>query len=421
MDKKSVKAMYDLAVKRYAELGIDVGAALEELNKIPVSMHCWQGDDVNGFEATAGGTSGGILATGNYPGLARNINELRNDIEKAWSLIPGAKRLNLHAIYADYSDGAVNRDELKPQHFDSWIAWAKKNGCGLDFNPTYFGHPMAADSLTLSHPDAKIRNFWIRHGQACRRIAAHMGEELKNCCIMNTWVPDGYKDTPADRLGARKRLQKSLDEVFAEPIPKRFMRDAVESKLFGIGVESCTLGSSEFYLGYAVKNGLLLCLDAGHFHPTEVISDKLSSVSLFVDEILLHVSRPVRWDSDHVIVLDDELCAIARELVRGNLLKRTHIGLDYFDGTINRIAAWVLGMRNMRKALLMALLEPSKKLRDFENKLDYTSRLVYAEELKTLPFQAVWDYYCVSQGVPTGPEYYDEIREYETKVLAKRK
>ena len=420
MDKNSITAMYEAAVKRYREIGVDVEAALAALKEIPVSMHCWQGDDIAGFEAAAGGASGGILTTGNYPGRARNIRELRADIEKAWTLIPGTKRLNLHAIYADYSDGAVRRDELQPENFDSWIDWAKRNHCGLDFNPTFFGHPKAADGLTLSHPDAKIRNFWICHGIACRRIAAHIGKELKNCCVMNTWVPDGYKDIPADRLGLRKRLMNSLDLLFSEQLPKSQMRDAVESKLFGIGVESCTAGSSEFYLGYAASRGLLLCLDAGHFHPTEVISDKLSSVSLFVDEILLHVSRPVRWDSDHVVILDDELCAIAQELVRGKLLKRTHIGLDYFDATINRIAAWAIGMRNMQKALLKALLEPSELLAGFEKKFDYTSRLVYLEELKTMPFAAVWDYYCLSENVPVGLEYLAAVREYEKKVLAGR-
>ena len=420
MDKKNIAAAYEMAVKRYREIGVDVEAALATLKSVPVSMHCWQGDDVAGFEATAGGASGGILATGNYPGRARDIKELRADIEKAWTLIPGTKRLNLHAIYADYSDGAVGRDELQPGNFDSWIAWAKRNRCGLDFNPTFFGHPKAADGLTLSHPDAKIRNFWIRHGIACRHIAAYMGKSLKNCCVMNTWVPDGYKDIPADRLGLRKRLMSSLDTLFAEPLPKSQMRDAVESKLFGIGVESCTAGSSEFYLGYAASRGLLLCLDAGHFHPTEVISDKLSSVSLFVDEILLHVSRPVRWDSDHVVILDDELCAIAQELVRGKLLKRTHIGLDYFDATINRIAAWAIGMRNMQKALLKALLEPSDQLATYEKKFDYTARLVYLEELKTMPFAAVWDYYCMSENVPVGLEYFKAVRDYEQKVLAKR-
>lgn len=420
MDEKNIKAMYEAAVKRYREIGVDVEAALATLKSVPVSMHCWQGDDVAGFEATAGGASGGILTTGNYPGRARDIKELRSDIEKAWTLIPGTKRLNLHAIYADYSDGAVRRDELLPENFDSWIDWAKRHDCGLDFNPTFFGHPKAADGLTLSHPDAKIRNFWICHGIACRRIAAHIGRELKNCCVMNTWVPDGYKDIPADRLGLRKRLMNSLDLLFKEQLPKSQMRDAVESKLFGIGVESCTAGSSEFYLGYAVSRGLLLCLDAGHFHPTEVISDKLSSVSLFVDEILLHVSRPVRWDSDHVVILDDELCAIAQELVRGKLLRRTHIGLDYFDATINRIAAWAIGMRNMQKALLKALLEPSELLATFERKFDYTSRLVYLEELKTLPFAAVWDYYCMSENVPVGLEYFKAVRDYEQKVLSRR-
>ena len=420
MREKDIAMMYEAAVRRYREIGVDVEAALDTLNGVPVSMHCWQGDDVAGFEAAAGGASGGILTTGNYPGRARDIRELRADIEKAWTLIPGAKRLNLHAIYADYSDGAAERDELRPEHFDSWIDWAKRNRCGLDFNPTFFGHPKAADGLTLSHPDAKIRDFWIRHGIACRHIAAHIGKQLKKTCVMNTWVPDGYKDIPADRLGARKRLLNSLDKLFAEELPKSQMRDAVESKLFGIGVESCTMGSSEFYLGYAATRGLILCLDAGHFHPTEVISDKLSSVSLFVDEILLHVSRPVRWDSDHVVILDDELCAIAQELVRGNLLKRTHIGLDYFDATINRVAAWAIGMRNMQKALLKALLEPAAQLAAFEKKFDFTSRLVYMEELKTMPFAAVWDYYCMSENVPVGLEFFTVIRDYEKKVLAKR-
>ena len=420
MKEKDVRMVYEAAARRYREIGVDTEQALETLKHIPVSMHCWQGDDVAGFEAAAGGASGGILATGNYPGCARNMAELRADIEKAWTLIPGAKRLNLHAIYADYSAGAVERDELKPEHFDSWIAWAKRHGAGLDFNPTFFGHPLAASGLTLSHPDAKIRNFWIRHGQACRRIAAHMGKKLNDCCVMNTWVPDGYKDTPADRLGARKRLAAALDTMLAEKFPKKQMRDAVESKLFGIGCESCTVGSAEFYLGYAVKNGLVLCLDAGHFHPTEVISDKLSSVSLFVDEILLHVSRPVRWDSDHVVILDDELCAIAQELVRGKLLNRTHIGLDYFDATINRVAAWTIGMRNMQKALLKALLEPSAELAAREKKFDFTGRLVYLEELKTMPFAAVWDYYCLESGVPVGPEYYSAICDYEKRVQSKR-
>ena len=419
--KKSVLQAYKAASEKYAAFGVDTDAALERLKAIPVSMHCWQGDDVNGFEANAGGTSGGILSTGNYPGLARNIAELRKDIEKAWSLIPGMKRLNLHAIYADYAGESVNRDQLEPKHFDSWIAWAKRNNAGLDFNPTFFGHPMAADGFTLSHPDKKVRDFWIRHGQACRKISDYMGEKLKNTCIMNIWVPDGYKDTPVDRAGTRKRLNDALDEMCSIQYPKSHMRDAVESKLFGIGVESCTIGSSEFYMGYAVKNKKILCLDAGHFHPTEVISDKFSSVLLFVDELLLHVSRPVRWDSDHVIVLDDELCNIASELVRGNFLSKTHIGLDYFDGTINRIAAWTIGMRNMQKALLKALLEPTATLQKFERKLNYTSRLLWLEEFKAMPFSAVWDYYCELNGIPTGLEYFEEIQKYENAVTSKRR
>jgi len=417
---KSVLQAYKAASEKYAAFGVSTDAALAALAEIPVSMHCWQGDDVNGFEANAGGASGGILSTGNYPGLARNIKELRADIEKAWTLIPGKKRLNLHAIYADYSDGAVARDELQPKHFESWVKWAKKQHVGLDFNPTFFGHPLAADGLTLSHPDKKIRDFWIRHGEACRKIADYMGKELKNTCVMNIWVPDGYKDTPVTRAETRRRLKDSLDQMCKTAYPKSHMRDAVESKLFGIGLESCTIGSSEFYMGYAVKNKMLLCLDAGHFHPTEVISDKFSSVLLFVDEILLHVSRPVRWDSDHVLILDDELCAIASELVRGNFLKRTHIGLDYFDGTINRIAAWTIGMRNMQKALLKALLEPTETLQKFEHKQNYTSRLLWLEEAKTLPFAAVWDYYCEQQGIPTGLDYFNAIQEYEKTVTSKR-
>ena len=417
---KLIKQAYKAASEKYATFGVDTDAALAALQEIPVSMHCWQGDDVNGFEANAGGASGGILSTGNYPGLARNINELKKDIEKSWSLIPGKKRLNLHAIYADYSEGPVERDKLEPKNFDTWIDWAKKNNAGLDFNPTFFGHPMAADGFTLSHPDKKVRDFWIRHGKACRKISAYMGQKLKNPCIMNIWIPDGYKDTPVDRAATRKRLNDALDEMCSIEYPKSQMRDAVESKLFGIGVESCTIGSSEFYMGYAVKNKKLLCLDAGHFHPTEVISDKLSSALLFVDEILLHVSRPVRWDSDHVIVLDDELCNIASELVRGKFLSRTHIGLDYFDGTINRIAAWTIGMRNMQKALLKALLEPTAKLQKMERNLDYTNRLLWLEELKAMPFSAVWEYYCALNNVPTGLEYFKEIAEYEKNVTSKR-
>ena len=415
----AITQAYQLAAERYHAVGVDVGAALERLDRIPVSMHCWQGDDVGGFESGAGGASGGILATGNYPGRATTPEELRADLDAATAMIPGALRLNLHAIYAE-TDGKTGRDELTADHFRNWIAWAHDKGFGLDFNPTFFSHPMAASGFTLSSADPEVRRFWIRHGAACRRIAAEMGRELGSCCIMNTWIPDGYKDIPVDRAGARARLAESLDEMFAEKLAPSLMRDAVESKLFGIGAESCTVGSSEFYLGYAVKNGTILTLDTGHFHPTEVVSDKLSACLQFVDELLLHVSRPVRWDSDHVVIFDDELRAIAQEIIRNRYEKRVHIGLDYFDATINRLAAWVIGTRNMKKALLCALLEPAADLAALENRGDGTARLLWFEALKSMPFGAVWDYYCAKHDVPVGADCLGVIRDYERRVLAKR-
>ncbi len=414
----AVEQRYQSAKARYAEMGINTDQALAALAKIPISLHCWQGDDVNGFEKDAGGTSGGILSTGNYPGCARNPDELRADLDQAFRLIPGAKRLNLHAIYLD-SKKPVERNKIEPKHFQSWIDWAKKQKAGLDFNPTYFGHPKAAGNLTLSSPDKGIRDFWIEHGIACRKIAAAMGKALGNPCIMNTWIPDGFKDITVDRTAARKRLVESLDTIFAEKISPKYMRDAVESKLFGIGVESCTVGSNEFYLGYAVKNHLMLCLDSGHFHPTEVISDKISSVLLFVDELLLHVSRPVRWDSDHVVLFDDELQNIAAEIIR-NDAKRVHIGLDYFDGTINRLAAWTIGTRNMQKALLAALLLPQKELAALEKKAANTRKLALLEECKALPMGAVYDYFCAINNVPVGFDFMGEIESYEKKVQFKR-
>ena len=413
-----IEKNYLAAKEIYASIGVDTDKALDILSKIPISLHCWQGDDVNGFETNAGGTSGGILATGNYPGCARNPEELRADLDKAFSLIPGAKRLNLHAIYLD-SPKAVERNKIAPEHFESWIQWAEEKGAGLDFNPTFFGHPKAASNLTLSSPDAGIRKYWIEHAKACRKIAAAMGKRLKNPCIMNTWVQDGFKDVTIDRIQARKRLMASLDEIFSEKISPKYMKDAVESKLFGIGVESCTVGSSEFYMGYAVKNNLLLCLDAGHFHPTEVISDKISSALLYLDEILLHVSRPVRWDSDHVVTFDDELQAIAREIITCGA-NRVHIGLDYFDATINRIAAWCIGTRNMQKALLKALLEPAAELKKMEKNAEGTRKLALLEELKSYPFGAVYDYFCEKQGVPTGMAWLDDVNKYEKEVLFKR-
>ena len=367
MQDEYLRQGYQIAKERYAQFGVDVDAVLEKLAVIPISLHCWQGDDVGGFE-TAGAqlSGGGIQATGNYPGKARTIAELRADIEKALSLIPGKHRLNLHACYLDNGGRFVDRNEIEPRHFQGWIDWAKANGLGMDFNPTYFSHPKAADGFTLSHPDKAIRDFWIEHGIACRKIGAEMGRQLGTATVTNFWMPDGYKDIPADRMAPRERLIESLDQIFAEPIDPKFHLDAVEAKLFGIGAESYTVGSHEFYLGYAVSRQKLLTLDSGHFHPTEVISDKISSVLMFCPGLLLHVSRPVRWDSDHVVILDDELQAIAKELVRSGKLNNIHIGLDYFDASINRVAAWVIGTRNMLKALLIALLEPASALRQAE-------------------------------------------------------
>ncbi len=415
-----IEQSYELARQSYAEIGVDTQKAIAALAKIPISLHCWQGDDVGGFENTDQQLGGGIQATGNYPGKARNIAELRMDIEKALSMIPGKHRLNLHAIYLDHSGKKVDRNEITVEHFQSWIDWAKTNGLGLDFNPTYFSHPLAADGFTLSHPDRAVRKFWIEHGTACRKITAEMGRQLGSTSVMNVWIPDGYKDIPVDRTAPRERLVQSLDEIFAGKFDKTYELDAVESKLFGIGVESYTVGSHEFYMGYAASRQKLLCLDAGHFHPTESIADKISSVLQFVPGLLLHVSRPVRWDSDHVVILNDELLAIAQEIVRSNALDRIHIGLDFFDAAINRIAAWVIGSRNMLKALLFALLEPAEKLKKLELEKNYTQRLAVLEELKSLPFAAVWDYYCMKNNVPAGSIWLKEIEKYETSVLSKR-
>jgi L-rhamnose isomerase len=418
-DMKSTERAYKTAQKHYTELGVDTDKAIERLSKIAVSIHCWQGDDVGGFESSAGLSDGGIMATGGYPGKARTPDELRQDLEKAMSLIPGKHRLNLHAIYAE-TKGKVERNKLRPEHFSTWIDWAKTNGIGMDFNPTFFSHPKAASGFTLASADKSIRKFWIEHGIACRKIGEAMGKKLGTPCVTNVWIPDGYKDIPVDRKGPRERLKKSLDEIFAEKMNRKYLLDSVESKLFGIGSESYVVGSHEFYLGYAVQNNILLCLDAGHFHPTEVISDKISSVLTFLDEILLHVSRGVRWDSDHVVILSDELRAIAEEIVRGDYLKRVHIGLDFFDASINRVAAWVIGTRCMIKALLIALLEPIAKLRQMEASGDLTSRLAMFEEIKTLPFGTVWDYYCIKQNVPAESDWLKEVRNYEAKVTSKR-
>ncbi len=419
-NKTNIEKAYQLAREAYGAWGVDTEAALKALGQIAISMHCWQGDDVRGFERADAKLDGGIQATGNYPGAARTIDELRSDIEQALKLIPGRHRLNLHACYLDHGGKAVDRDEITVEQFQSWIDWAKVNGLGMDFNPTYFSHPKAADGFTLSHPDASIRNFWIEHGKACRTIAAAMGRQLESPSVVNFWIPDGFKDIPVDRQAPRQRLMEALDTIFAEKLDTACVLDAVESKLFGIGAESYTVGSHEFYLGYAVSRRKLLCLDAGHFHPTEVISDKLSAVLQFVPEVLLHVSRPVRWDSDHVVILNDELLAIAQEIIRSGQLGRIHIGLDFFDASINRIAAWTIGTRAMLKALLMALLEPTHALREAENAGDYTRRLALLEELKTMPHAAVWDYYCLQQAVPVGAAWLQDIENYETKVLHKR-
>lgn len=410
---------YEIARKQYAGIGVDTDIVIQKLKDIKISLHCWQGDDVNGFLFKDIGLSGGIQATGNYPGAAESVEQLKQDLEMALSFIPGKHKLNLHSIYAD-TDEKVDLNELEPRHFDGWVEWAKKNGMGLDFNPTCFSHPMAESGFTVSSPDSKVREFWIEHCKRCRKIAEYFGKELGTKCVTNFWFPDGYKDIPIDRESPRRRMMESLDEIFSEKINPEYCVDAIESKVFGIGAESYTVGSNEFCFGYAVSRNKLYCLDAGHFHPTEVISDKISSVLLYTDELLLHVSRPVRWDSDHVVILDDELNAIANSLVRTGLIESTNIGLDFFDASINRIAAWVIGTRNMIKALLRAMLEPVEALKKIEADGDYTSRLALTEEYKTYPFGAVWDYYCYVNNVPVREEWLEEVRKYEREVLSQR-
>jgi len=416
----AIEPAYKIASERYAQLGVSTERAIETLQTIAISLHCWQGDDVSGFESPAGLTGGGIQATGNYPGRARNADELRADLDKALSLVPGKHRLNLHAIYADYGGRRIERDELLPEHFAGWIEWAISRGMGLDFNPTFFSHPKADDGFTLSSRDEGVRQFWVRHGIACRKIGEAFGRALGTPCVTNVWIPDGYKDIPVDRLTPRERLGRSLDEIFSEPLDPKCNLDAVESKLFGIGSESYVVGSHEFYLGYAITRQKLLCLDSGHFHPTEGIADKISAVLSWLPEILLHVSRGVRWDSDHVVILSDDLRAIAEEIVRGRFLPRVHIGLDFFDASINRVAAWVIGTRAMLKALLIALLEHSDELRQCEEAGDYTRRLALLEESKTLPAGAVWDCYCEKSGVPVGAAWLEEIKAYEQQGQSKR-
>jgi L-rhamnose isomerase len=404
---------YEIAREAYAALGVDAEKALEVLARHPVSVHCWQGDDVGGFEsASAGDPGGGLAVTGNHPGRARTPEELRADLEKVFSLVPGKHRLNLHAFYLEAGGGKVDRDAIETKHFQNWIEWAKTRGVGMDFNPTCFAHPKAADGFTLAHRDRGIREFWIEHARRCRTIGADIGRALGSTCVVNVWIPDGYKDLPADRLGPRQRLIESLDAVFAEKLPASDEIDAVECKLFGIGSESYVAGSHEFYLGYAVSRQKAVCLDAGHFHPTETLADKISSVLLFVPRLLLHVSRGVRWDSDHVVILDDPTRAVMEEVVRGDFLGRTSIGLDYFDASINRVAAWVIGIRATQKALLLALLEPSKHLREAEENGNFTARLALLEEAKSLPWGAVWDEFCARNDVPAGAHWLAEAEAY---------
>lgn len=416
---KHIEKSYALAHERYASLGVDVQQALKNLAQIPVSLHCWQGDDVGGFENVGAAPGNGLAVTGQYPGKARTPDELRADLNLALSLIPGKHRLNLHAFYGEFGGKRVDRDQIEPKHFANWISWAKKNGLGLDFNPTCFSHPKAADGFTLAHTNKSIRQFWIEHCIRSREIGAAMGRALGKTCVTNVWIPDGMKDTPADRVAPRARLAESLDAVFKKAISPKLNLDAVEPKLFGIGSESFVVGSHEFYMGYAVSRKKLLTLDAGHYHPTEGIADKISSVLQFMPEILLHVSRGVRWDSDHVVILNDDLLAIAREIVVNGFEKRVHIGLDYFDASINRVAAWTIGTRNMIRALLIALLEPPV-IKIAEVNGDLTTRLAMQEETKTLPYGAVWDFYCENQGVPTGENWVTEVKRYEKEVLSKR-
>jgi len=417
---RSLDAAYRMASDRYGELGVDTDAALVRLATIPISLHCWQGDDVVGFETDASGLSGGIAATGNYPGKARTADELRADATMALSLIPGRHRFSLHASYGEFGGRYVDRDAIGPEHFTGWIDWAKDLGIGLDFNPTFFSHMRAADNFTLTHCDPAIREFWVAHGQASRRIAAAMGRALGTPAVTNIWIPDGSKDTPIDRRGPRERLINSLDAVIAEHIDPAFNLDAVEGKLFGLGVESYTVGSHEFYFGYAHSRQLLLTLDTGHYHPTETVADKISAALMFVPGVLLHVSRGVRWDSDHVVLLNEDVEAIGQELVRGGYLSRAHVGLDFFDASINRIAAWIIGTRNVQKALLKALVEPTARLRAAESAGDYTTRLALLEEYKTLPFGAVWNAFCERSGVPAGEAWLEPVKRYEVDVLSAR-
>jgi L-rhamnose isomerase len=421
MKKEIIEKSYQLAKDQYAELGIDTDKVLSELDNITISLHCWQTDDVGGFEkpgSVLGG--GGIQATGNFPGKAKTIEQMRADLDKVMSLLPGKQRLNLHAIYGEFDGKLIDRDQIEPKHFQGWIDWAKKRRIGLDFNCTCFSHPLADEGFTLSSKDEKVRKFWVEHTKRCRAIAAEMGKQLGTASAHNIWIPDGMKDIPVDRNTLRKQLKKSLDEIFAVKYPKEYLKDSVESKLFGIGSEAMVVGSHDFYLGYAITNNIMITLDNGHFHPTEQVGDKISSILHFVDEILLHLTRGVRWDSDHVLTFNDELLLITQEIVRTKALKRVNIGLDFFDASLNRVGAYVIGVRSAQLAFMYALLEPFKKLVEYEEKGKNFERLALLELLKTMPFGAIYDYYCMKNNVPAGHDYIDEILKYEKEVLLKR-
>ena len=412
--------MYSYAREKYAAIGVDTEAAIAKLSNMPISLHCWQGDDIRGFDNKSE-LSGGIQTTGNYPGAARNPEELLADLDKAFSLMPGKQRLNIHACYPIFAEGEwADRDALEPKHFAKWVEFAKERGLGLDFNPSYFSHPLAADGLTLSHPDEKIRKFWIRHGIACIRISEYFARETGTPCLMNIWIPDGYKDIPADRLGPRKRFAESLDEILACGYDKSLVYIALESKVFGIGVESYTVGSAEFGLNYAASRGIMSLMDNGHYHPTEVVSDKLSSMLLFNEKVALHVTRAVRWDSDHVVLLDDETKEIATEIVRNDACDRVLIALDYFDASINRLSAWIVGMRNMQKALLCAMLTPHADFIKMQNEGNTTELMAKREELKSYPWGEVWAEFCRRSGVIADEKWFDEVKAYEKEILPKR-
>jgi L-rhamnose isomerase len=417
--ESKLRSAYELSKEHYAALGVDVDQAIAQLDKVSISLHCWQGDDVGGFENPGGELSGGIATTGNYPGKARNADELRNDLDVVYRLLPGSHRLNLHAIYLE-ADKKIERNEIEPHHFSAWKDWARANGHGMDFNPTCFSHPKSADGFTLAHRDAGIRQFWVEHCIASRKIGEYFGRELGTPAVTNIWIPDGYKDSPADRQTPRRLLLESLDLILAERVDPRYNLDAVEPKLFGLGSEAYVVGSMEFYSAYALSRKILLTLDSGHFHPTETIADKISSLLIYFDRLLLHVSRGVRWDSDHVVIFNDDTQAIAHEIVRNDALERIHIGLDYFDASINRVAAWTIGARNTLRSLLLALLEPRAILKQFEIEGDFSSRLALQEELKSMPFSAVWDMVCLMKGVPVGMDFMQVIKGYEKDELANR-